>query len=163
MLSNSKNKNPYTSSQLSVLVILRMLIGWHLLYEGLVKLMNSNWSSFGFLMQSEGPLKGFASWVISNSRILYFVDFLNKWALILLGLCLILGLLTRFTSLMAGILLMLYYLNNPPLFDTLETAQGNYLIVNKLLIESVTLIALYVFPTGNIIGLDMFIHYFKRK
>ena len=163
MQTNLKFKNPYTTSQTSVLVLLRMLIGWHLLYEGLVKLLNPNWTSAGFLMQSEGFLKGFSNWVISSPKALHFVDLLNEWGLAILGLCLILGLFTRFASLMAGVLLMLYYLNNPPLLDTVKTAQGNYLIINQLLIESVTLFALYFFPTGKIVGLDMFIDYFKRK
>jgi len=163
MYANSKNNNPYSTAQLSVLVVLRMLIGWHLLYEGLVKLMNPDWSSAGFLMQSDGILKGFSKWVISSPKALFFVDIMNEWGLFLLGLCLILGLFTRFASLMAAFLLMLYYLNNPPMLDAVKTAQGSYLIINTLLIESVTLFALYLFPTGKIVGLDMFIDYFKRK
>ena len=163
MYTNSNTKNSYSTAQISVLVLLRMLIGWHLLYEGLVKLMNPNWTSVGFLMQSEGMMKGFSEWIISSPKVLFFVDILNEWGLFLLGLCLILGLFTRFASLMAGLLLMMYYLNNPPLLDAVKTAQGSYLIINKLLIESVTLFALYLFPTGKIVGLDMFIDYFKRK
>ncbi|MCF6297642.1 MAG: DoxX family membrane protein [Flavobacteriaceae bacterium] len=163
MQTNLRFKNPYTTAQTSVLVLLRMLIGWHLLYEGVVKLQNPNWSSAGFLMQSKGFLKGFSNWIISSPKALYFVDILNEWGLAILGLFLILGLFTRFTSLMAGVLLMLYYLNSPPLLDAIKTTQGNYLIINQLLIESVTLFTLYFFPTGKIVGLDMFIDYFKRK
>lgn len=163
MQTSSNDNYPYSTVQVSVLILLRMLIGWHLLFEGLVKLLNPNWSSMGFLRQSNGVLEGFSDWIISNPKVLVLVDVLNEWGLFLLGLCLILGLFTRFASLMAGLLLMMYYLNNPPLLDAVKTAQGSYLIINKLLIESITLFALYLFPTGKFFGLDIFINYFKRK
>ncbi|MGH7454304.1 MAG: DoxX subfamily, partial [bacterium] len=38
--------------------------------------------------------------------------------------------------------------------------EGSYLLVNKNLIEMAALIVLALFPTGTIIGLDVF---FKRK
>jgi thiosulfate dehydrogenase [quinone] large subunit len=49
----------YSNTQLSWLVILRIAIGWHFLYEGMVKLLNPNWSSVGFLLDSNGLLKSF--------------------------------------------------------------------------------------------------------
>ena len=42
-----KDNETYTKWQLTVLVVLRILIGWHLLYEGIAKLLNPNWSSAG--------------------------------------------------------------------------------------------------------------------
>ena len=53
MTHNLKNIN-YTTMQLFWLVALRVLIGWHFLYEGLVKVVNPNWSSAGYLMDSQG-------------------------------------------------------------------------------------------------------------
>ena len=35
----------YSESQLTGLVILRILIGWHFLYEGISKLINPYWLS----------------------------------------------------------------------------------------------------------------------
>ncbi len=49
----------YSNTQLFWLVALRVLIGWHFLYEGLVKVINPNWSSAGYLMDSQGFLAGF--------------------------------------------------------------------------------------------------------
>jgi uncharacterized membrane protein YphA (DoxX/SURF4 family) len=40
-----------------MLVILRVTIGWHFLYQGLWKLENPDFSSAGFLAQSKGPLE----------------------------------------------------------------------------------------------------------
>ena len=155
----------YSSLQLTVLVLLRFLIGWHLLYEGIAKLITPNWSSLGFLMESKWILSGFSHWIVSNPGILNFVDFLNTWGLIAIGVGLITGLFTRIATLSGVVLLLIYYLTNPPLIGIEYTMpmEGNYLIVNKTLIEAVTLFALALFPTGSIVGLDMFIYRFKNR
>jgi thiosulfate dehydrogenase [quinone] large subunit len=41
-----KNSN-FSNRQQWALVILRLAIGWHFLYEGISKLLNPNWSSLG--------------------------------------------------------------------------------------------------------------------
>ena len=151
-------KRTYSGFQLTTLVVLRFLIGWHILYEGIAKLLNPTWSSIGFLQQSTGILSGFAKWVISNPAVLNAVDFLNTWGLIAIGLGLILGLFTRVASIAGAVLLFVYYLNSPPLVgvEYLLPTDGNYLLVDKTLIESVTLVALALFPTSHLIGLDVF-------
>lgn len=154
-----KDKEIYTSWQLTVLVILRFLIGWHLLYEGVAKLLNPNWSSAGFLSESKWILSGFSDWIISNSDVLHIVDFLNTWGLIAIGAGLIIGLFTRIAAISGAILLFMYYFNNPPLIG-LEYAmpsEGNYLIINKTLIEAVTLLIFVFFPTGSFVGIDVLI------
>ncbi|WP_262487011.1 hypothetical protein [Geofilum rubicundum] len=35
-----------SSTQLTLLVITRVLIGWHFLYEGVSKIANPNWSAY---------------------------------------------------------------------------------------------------------------------
>lgn len=50
-----------------VLVAMRLLIGWHLLYEGILKLLIPNWSSIGFLSESKWILTGFSCWIVSNA------------------------------------------------------------------------------------------------
>ncbi|MCK4465296.1 MAG: DoxX family membrane protein [Bacteroidales bacterium] len=160
-----KDNERYTSLQLTVLVVLRFLIGWHLLYEGIAKLLNPYWSSIEFLMESKWILSGFSDWIISNSGVLNAVDFLNTWGLIAIGAALIAGLFTRTAAISGAILLFVYYLVNPPMIG-LEYAmpsEGSYLIINKTLIEAVTLIALAVFPTGSIFGLDMYVTQFKKR
>ena len=41
--------NVIDDMQLYGLVVLRVLIGWHFLYEGIAKLLNPYWSSAAFL------------------------------------------------------------------------------------------------------------------
>lgn len=139
------------------MVLLRILIGWHLLYEGISKLSMPEWSSALFLSDSQWILSGLADWIISNSGVLSVVDFLNTWGLIAIGTGLILGLLTRVAAYAGTLLLFVYYLNNIPLIGVEYNmpAEGNYLIVSKTLIEAAALLVLAVFPTGSVFGLDI--------
>ena len=59
MKNESNIQCEYSGWQTGVLVVLRVLIGWHFLYEGLVKLMNPYWSSAGYLVESKGFLSDF--------------------------------------------------------------------------------------------------------
>ena len=143
-------------SQIFWLVTLRVVIGWHFLYEGAVKLANPNWSSAGYLLDSQGFLKEFFYWLASDPAILNVVDFLNVWGLIAIGLGLILGLLTK-VALWAGIVLLsFYYLSHPPFIGMNYglPMEGSYLFINKTLIEIVAMAVLLIFPTGMAIGMD---------
>jgi thiosulfate dehydrogenase [quinone] large subunit len=153
-----KSTKTFTTFQLTVMVLLRILIGWHLLYEGISKLSMPEWSSALFLSDSQWILSGLADWIISNSGVLSVVDFLNTWGLIAIGTGLILGLLTRVAAYAGTLLLFVYYLNNIPLIGVEYNmpAEGNYLIVSKTLIEAAALLVLAVFPTGSVFGLDIF-------
>lgn len=152
-----KEEKDYTILQKYVLVTLRILIGWHLLYEGFAKFLIQGWSSVGFLKESQWILSGFSNWIISHSAVLNFVNLLNIWGLIFIGSALILGLFTRFAAISGAILLLVYFLTNPPLIGLEYSlpSEGSYLIINKTLIESIALIALAVFPAGSFAGLDM--------
>ncbi len=158
----SKNKT-YSGLQLYSLVALRLFIGWHLLYEGVTKLLIPNWTSAGFLRESQWILTGFFNWVISNPNVLNIVDFLNTWGLIAIGIGLIMGLFSRAAAIFGSVLLLLYYATTPPLIGLEYSlpSDGNYLIINKTLIEALTLFVLAVFPTSHIIGLDLLLQ--KRK
>ena len=160
-----KENKIFTPMQRYVLLALRLLIGWHILYEGFSKLLIPNWSSLGFLNESKWILSGFSHWIISHPGLLSAVDFLNTWGLIAIGTGLILGLFTRVAALSGAILLFVYYLNNPPLIglEYSVPTEGNYLIISKTLIESVTLVAIAVFPSGLFAGLDIIVYRFRDR
>ncbi|MCF6333344.1 MAG: DoxX family membrane protein [Draconibacterium sp.] len=155
----------FTNLQLTSLVFLRLLIGWHLLYEGISKLMIPGWSSSGFLRESQWIMSGIAKWIISNDGVLNTVDFLNTWGLIAIGLGLIVGLCTRISAISGALLLLIYYFNNAPIIgiEYSVPSEGNYLIISKTLIEAAALFVLAVFPTGSVIGLDVLVARFKNK
>lgn len=146
----------YSTLQLSALVLLRVLIGWHFLYEGMVKLMDPAWSASGFLLESKWIFAPIFHFMAATPALLGMVNFMNMWGLTAIGLGLIIGCFTRISAISGMLILLLYYVCTPPLIGMTYSVptEGSYLIVNKNLIEMVALGVLTLFPTGNIIGLD---------
>ena len=154
---NMTGKFPqYGTFQLVALVSLRMLIGWHFLYEGVAKLTNPYWTSAGYLQESQGWFSEMFTDLANSPGALALADNLNQWGLLLIGLALLVGVFSRTAALAGVVMLALYYLAAPP-FPTLEyamPAEGSYLIVNKVLVELAALLVVMAFPTAHRIGLD---------
>ena len=100
----------YNQCQLVSLTLLRLLIGWHLLYEGMAKLSNANWTSAAYLLDSKWIFSGLAKWMVTNPSILGAVDTLNMWGLTIIGLSLLFGLFSRWGAIAGASLICLYYL-----------------------------------------------------
>jgi thiosulfate dehydrogenase (quinone) large subunit len=168
----TSGNNIYLSNRQQVaLVALRTLIGWHFLYEGYYKFALPGWSadgtrlgawtSAGYLKAATGPLAalfqrmleaGWAGWLDRGVKV----------GLVLIGLSLMLGLLTRLGCWGALLLLALFYLLMVPLSGTQQPgSEGAHLIVNKTLIEAAAVVVLLVFNTGALAGLDLL--FAKRK
>lgn len=141
----------FSRSQLTSLVVLRLLIGWHFLYEGVTKLFNPYWTSKSYLLTSEGVLQPFFVW-LAEEPMLGAVNVANMVLLIGVGVALMLGLLTRVAAVAGIALLLLYYLAHPPL-DGMGIGPGNFWIVNYNLIEIAALLIVYHFPTSRQFGL----------
>lgn len=157
-----REKN-YSGWQLWSLVILRVAIGWHFMYEGITKLLNPNWSSLGYLMDSKGMFEGMFHAMAGNAAVLNVMDFLNVWGLVLIGAGLIVGLFTRVASISGIVLLAFYYLSHPAIIGVNYAipSEGSYLWVNKNLIELFALWVIVLFPTWKQIGMDRFL--FTKK
>ncbi len=155
---------PWTRMQTWSLVALRFAIGWHLFYEGVSKLLNPYWTSAGYLEASRGFGSEWFLWLASDPGRLALVDALNKWGLLLLGLALMLGILTRTATVLSIVLLSLYYLAAPPWvgFTYALPQEGAYVIVNKNLIEILALFVTLFFPTGRLIGIDRLIWWLRH-
>ena len=151
-------ENKLTGAQLSWLVLLRIFIGWHFLYEGLVKLLNPNWTAATYLMDSKGFFGPLFIRMAGNPGLMNVVDFLNQWALVLIGAGLLLGIFSRLSSIGGIILLLLYTMSHPALIgiNYQMSFEGSYLIIDKNLIELVALGVSFVFPTARLIGIDRF-------
>ncbi|MFC2098899.1 DoxX family membrane protein [Bacteroidota bacterium] len=158
--------NPSLNKPQSVfLVLLRVFIGWHLLYEGVAKLLIPDWSSEAYLLNSKWIFGGLFHGIAQNASALQIADFLNIWGLIIIGLTLLLGLLARYSAITGIVLLSLYYIANPPFIGTdfgIPT-EGHYLFINKTLVEIVALGILAVFPSGMYFGMDRFLSYLKKS
>ena len=165
MISNEKSSKQNSPLDWGF-IILRIIIGWYFLYEGLIKLSNPDWTAAGFLRGTHGLFSGLFHGLASSPAMLGAVNILNIWGLILIGLGLMLGILAR-TSVMSGIILLfLYYLAYPPfhLSNFNVPQEGHYMLVDKNLILLVTLILLLLFPRTLNIGITgLFSKYFNRS
>src|SRR5512137_710000 len=142
------------------ITVLRVLIGWHFLYEGIAKLSSPSWSAAGYLKQARGPFAGLFKWLAAQPDLLANADLITMWGLTAVGLLLILGLFTRLASLGAIGFIVLFYLCNPPFvgyFYSIPT-EGSYLIVNKNLVELGALVVVLVTGSGRFAGLDRIVH-----
>ncbi|UCH36726.1 MAG: DoxX family membrane protein [Armatimonadota bacterium] len=147
-----------------LLVVLRVAIGWHFLYEGYVKITDKAWSAGPYLAAAQGPLAGVFHAIAQNDGMLRAVNLLNAWGLTAAGACLILGLLTPVACLGAVLLLALYYAANPPWIAVLPMAtEGNYLMVDKNLVELLALCVVLAFNTGRIAGLDLLYYEWRGR
>jgi len=153
-----------TRRQMIAVVALRVLIGWHFLYEGLSKLTNPGWSAAGYLSQSRGPFAGLFHAMAAEPSLLSNINLLNKWGLTAIGLGLVLGCFTRLAAASGILVLLLFYLCNPPFagyFYSIPT-EGSYLIVNKNLVELAALAVVLVTKSGRAAGLDRIVHRLLR-
>ena len=92
---------------------------------------------------------------------IWWIDHLTAWALAVMGGCLLAGLLTRTNCVLAaGFLLMTYFCSPAwPWLPTAPNNEGNYLFINKNVIELFALLALAATPSGRWFGLDSVIHW----
>ena len=163
----SASPRSFSSFQQVTLVLLRTLIGWHFLYEGLYKYRLTQpawnpdgtgpmtaWSSSGFLQASTGPLGKLAHYALTHQW-LPVIDKLVMVGVAAVGVSLILGLFTRLGCAGGLALLGMFYLLQVPTTGMPQPhAEGNYLFVNKTLIEGIAVLVLLGFDTGRIAGLD---------
>lgn len=146
----------YSKLQRYALFILRVLIGWYFLYEGLAKVFTPNWSAYGYLIDSKGIFASFFMRLAENPTLLDTVNFINIWGLTTVGLLMILGLFTNIAYVGAMVFLLLYYLSHPPLLfaEYILPTEGSYLWVDKNLILLVTVAVLMLSPVSKAISFD---------
>ncbi len=160
------SRSNYTTTQLSALVILRVLTGWYFLYEGVTKLLSPSWSAYGYLMDSKGWFTSLFMSMAETPFVLTLVNYLNIYGLTLIGLSLLLGVFSRAGSIGAIVMLALFYLSHPPLMDVsyVLRPEGSYLWVDKnLIVLASVVVSGLVFPTSNRVGIDRFIQRKKKR
>jgi uncharacterized membrane protein YphA (DoxX/SURF4 family) len=94
------------------------------------------------------------------TKFLRWVDNLTMWGLTIMGGCLLIGLLTRTNCVLAAGFLVLTYLASPP-FPWLPAPpnnEGNYVFVNKNVVEMLGLLVLATTASGRWFGLDAILH-----
>jgi len=89
------------------LFFLRIALGGLFLYAGISKILDPSWTAKSFLNAAQ-TFHGFYTWLASPA-LLPVIDFVNEWALALLGLSLLLGIFVRLSSTLGAVLMLLYY------------------------------------------------------
>ncbi|MBI2448403.1 DoxX family protein [Candidatus Microgenomates bacterium] len=142
-----KNENVSRFQKVS-LILLRLSLGWMFFYSGITKMFNSDWSAAGYLKVAK-TLPDFYQW-LSSPDIINITNFLNEWGQLLIGVALLLGIFTRFASIMGVLLMALYYL---PILD-FPYPNAHAFIVDEHVIYAFALLVLASFRAGRSFGLE---------
>ncbi|MCL5733672.1 MAG: DoxX family protein [Patescibacteria group bacterium] len=130
-----------------VILVLRVALGWLMLYAGLDKVLSGNWTAAGFLAGA----KTFNSFyvLLTHPGIIGVVNFFNEWGLTLLGISLILGVFVRWSSILGAVLMLLYYFAS----NALPSVSEGF-IVDDHIIYALILIFFAAINAGYYYGLD---------
>lgn len=90
--------------------LLRVIMGLRLVFPGWLMIQMGPLSAKGYLEGVEGTFAGFFQKLANNKTI----DYLNKWALFLVGLALTFGIFVRLASYIGIFLMVLYWLSKLP-------------------------------------------------
>jgi uncharacterized membrane protein YphA (DoxX/SURF4 family) len=146
-----------------LITVLRVAIGWHFLYEGLIKILAGNWSGSAYLLNTSGFLSGFYHWIANSPVMLQVSDVLNMYGLFLIGLALFLGYAVRIAALSGILLLTLYYFAYPPFGNSLlGSSEGHLFIVDRLFIEAVALLFIVISKDKGF-GIDRLLQWLRRN
>jgi uncharacterized membrane protein YphA (DoxX/SURF4 family) len=148
-----------------LLTLVRIVIGWHFLYEGISKIATAGWSSAPYLDGSKWIFAPLFSAMADNPSVVSVIDFLNIWGMILVGTGLFLGLLTRWASLAGAVMLLFYFVAYPPIPGYMfgVPAEGSYLWVNRNLIELFALSVFIFIPSAYQFGMDRLLKRWKDE
>ena len=147
-------------SAMIAITVMRVIVGWHFLYEGIAKLTSSSWSAVGYMRVSRGPFAAFFKWIASHPQLLDNANMITMYGLTIVGVLLMLGLFTRLAAVGGIGFVLMFYLCNPPFvgyFYSIPT-EGSYLIVNKNLVELGALAVILLTRSGLFAGLDRIVH-----
>lgn len=142
----------------AIILLLRVVLGLDFFYLGFSALFNPSLGtdirarSFGNLYTwLAGPMTvGQSNWA--------WIQPIAQWAFLIIGICLVLGLLTRLASIAGIILALLSYL------PTLSFAAFNAVqFINDEVIVVICLLIIIFANAGAYLGLDNFIHFHSPK
>jgi uncharacterized membrane protein YphA (DoxX/SURF4 family) len=91
--------------------------------------------------------------------LLWWVDGATAWGLLVIGGCLLLGLLTRLNCVLAAVFLLMTYFASPPWpwLPSAPNAEGYSLFINKNVVEMFALLVLATTASGRWFGVDSLI------
>lgn len=130
------------------LFALRLSIGWVMFYAGFIKIIDPSWTAAGYLSNAK-TFTAFYQFLLSPS-LLPIINIVNEWALLLLGISLILGLAVRLSGVLGAALMFLYYF---PVLSFPTIAPYSF-IIDDHIIYALVLLYLAFARAGRIWGLE---------
>lgn len=127
---------------------MRVSIGWMFFYAGITKVIDPTWSAAGYLKGAK-TFTGFYQW-LTTPDLLPLTNFINEWALTLLGVALLLGVFVRLGGVLGSVLMFLYYL---PILQ-FPYPNAHAFIVDEHIIYIAALLVLASFRAGRAWGLE---------
>lgn len=129
---------------------LRISLGVLFLYAGITKVMNPSWSAAGYL----NSVKTFPDFyhLLASPGILPFINFINEWALTLIGISFLLGIFVRLSSWFGALLMLLYYI---PILHFPYVGNGTTsFLVDQHVIYIFSLLLVGSLKAGRFLGLE---------
>lgn len=159
------NNKDFPKAAVWLISLVRIVIGWHFLYEGITKLLQAGWSSAPYLSASKWIMAPVFNSMAESAAITGIVDFINVWGMILVGLGLILGAFIRFASGAGALMLLFYFVAYPPIpgYTVGVPVEGSYLWVNRNLIELFVLLAFVFIPAEMQFSIDRLYNRWKDE
>lgn len=130
-----------------ILFLFRICLGWTLLYSGISKILDSDWTLISYFNNATTFPQFYAT--LATPEYLNTVNLLTEWGLTLLGAAIILGLFIKFIAPIAALVLLFLYF---PLLDFPHV--GEQYIVNENIIYILGLMVLMTTNAGRYWGLD---------
>jgi thiosulfate dehydrogenase [quinone] large subunit len=87
---------------------LRVALGWMYFWAGITKVLDPKWSAEGYIKGAKLFPEIYQFFLQPN--VLPWVNLVNEWGLVLLGVSLILGIFVRFSAPLGVALMALYYM-----------------------------------------------------
>lgn len=120
------------------IVLLRIAVGWHFLYEGLVKFTDPFFSAESYLKGSKGVIRFIYENYMHTPERMYWLDTINITALLVVGTGLLFGIAIKTSAHLGMLFLLLCYCAYPP-FSGEDSPGGSFFIVDRNLIEFLVL------------------------
>lgn len=137
-----------TALQRTMIVLLRVSMGWVFLFAAIRQIPNPDFSAAGF-MSGATTFPWFFQ-LMSTAPFLTVIDFVIPWAHLLIGLGLILGFGVRLAAIGGATLMFLYYL---PRLDFPMVGPQNF-IVEYHLVYALVIVYLAAVKAGRVFGLE---------
>lgn len=129
--------------------LVRLAIGWHFLYEGCWKLLQSeSWSCTSYLAAAQGPFAPLFRWMSGQAWIVAAGDWSVQLGLVAIGLALLSGVLARVAALFGIALLAMFYCSQPPepFATAFSGADGRFFLVERNVVEGLGLLLVAATP-----------------